>query len=170
MPFKKYIIFLIVLLCLILSISYLFNVISFDNIPLGMAVSTQIKNEKDVVVAAKNTVMNKKQTLLDFSKNNTCYWIRTTRNRTHYILEINEYEYLSNMKGCFGTPKSVKYMAFDYPILLRGIDCVCDNNNYLFEWKDDGLKISKPIKTQLRIRLGLTEFLEGLSNIFIKKG
>ena len=104
---------------------------------------SRMKKEFDIVLATQNSIMNNEKILFDIVKSNTCYWIKSTSNKTHYILEINKYEYLQDMKGCLGSPEDTKSLTFDRPISLRGINCLCDGNTYIFEGENNGLKISK---------------------------
>jgi len=140
---KKYLIILIILFGIVLSLSFLFTQETFIQIiKLGITGPSPIKIETDVVTATESSVQDKEKVLFDLSKENTCYWLRSTKNATNYLLEINEYEYFPDMKGCFGVPKDVIYIVVDHPLNLKGISCLCNDNAYQFEWKN-GLKIIK---------------------------
>jgi len=168
---KKYIILLVVLFVFAFSFYFLSkDLVSELDIHLGMfSITGNVERVTDINSAAKKSLVDNKLTLFDLKNKNTCYWFRSTRNQTHFILEINEYEYTPEMKGCFGNPKTVKYITFDKPINIRGINCLCDVDTYSFEWKDSGLKISKQVSIQRTLSLDITEWIQNLLKDFTKK-
>jgi len=143
---KKNFFLIVLILFLIFSLSLLFlNSTPVKDVLLGVTGFSPIKKEKDVALAAKNLIVDKEKVLVDLEKENVCYWFRSTRNKTNYLLEINEYEHPSGMEGCFGHLKSTRHIILDKPINLKGVTCLCSNNNYQLEW-EKGLKIIKSTK------------------------
>lgn len=142
MGYKRYLIFLVLLIMIIsLSLS-LTELTSISDVLLDVTGISPIKKEKDTILATESLITKKEKVQLNLEKENTCYWLKTVKNKTSYLLEISEYEYTSDMKGCFGYPKDVKYIILDKPLNLMGISCLCTGNDYDLEWKN-GLKITK---------------------------
>jgi len=94
-------------------------------------------------IALTDLMKTKEKLIFDIKENNTCYWIRPGRDENGYYLEIKEYQNSGKIKGCFGPVKNTKYIPVDHPTNIHGIDCICDGKIHQFDWKSDGLKISK---------------------------
>jgi len=164
MPYKKYIIILIVLLCLILSISYL---TPFNNIPLGMAVSSsQISRYTDVKSGLENLYKGNNKITLDMSKNDTCYWIIPGRDENGHFIEIREYG--KEYGACLGIPRNTTYVRINKKLDMLSQGCVC-NGTYVLEQSNGGLKISKQVSIQRRISLSISDWIQNLLKVFNKK-
>ncbi len=144
---KKFAIFLVVLLGLIFSISFFLTSSPIQHVPLSIFnILRRIRGEKPLtietdVISALNKLKDSNSILIEVTENETCYWIKPTRNKTHYLLEINKYK--STMGRCLGFLRGKSYVIVDKGInMIGGNSCICTDETYLLEWKKDGIKIT----------------------------
>jgi len=171
---KKYFLILIILILVFSSLFIITNVLTGYYSVTGYY--PNVEKKTNVESTLNSLIKGKERILLEFKQDNTCYWIRSTRNKTNFLLEIIEYENTENIKGCLGLEKKTSYVVIDSPINLYGKDCICDNEEYLLELETkiniNHLKISKSppqISTWQRVSIGVKEFFQNLVRIFTRR-
>lgn len=143
MGYKKYLIIIVVLIGLIFSLSFYFKLFSIQKIRFSITgLFSESITETDISSALKKLIDGEKQVILKIDDENKCYWISTTRKGRNYVLELNEYT--SKTGQCTGLPSSESEISLNSGIDIIGdTDCVCSGREYLLEWKQLGLKITR---------------------------
>lgn len=140
---KRTIISIIILIALIFSLSYLFpSSFLIQNIRrLGITgFFTSVKEENDLISAVNKLIEGRNELIVKIQQNNTCYWIKSTTNETHYILQINEYE---SSGVCLGFVKnSVSIGLHEWLNVFGDTSCLC-KGEYTLKMEAGGLRINK---------------------------
>ncbi|MCX6822209.1 MAG: hypothetical protein NTW30_05535 [Candidatus Aenigmarchaeota archaeon] len=168
MSYKKYAIFLIVLIGLVLFLSFLLtSMTSIHDVSLSISGRASVVTEKDVP-SAVNRFLKEKKVLFDVKNNNTCYWIIPGRDESGHFIEIQEFG--REFGDCIGVPRNSTQIRVDKKFDMYSQGCVC-KGSYTLEQMPSGLKVSKSsiVSTRQRLSLGLDNFIQSLSNIFTKK-
>jgi hypothetical protein len=141
--YKKHLIILVILMGLIFSLSFYFKLFSIQKIRFSITgLFSQSITETDISSALKKLIGGEKQVILKIAGENKCYWITTTRKGKNYVLELSEY--ISKTGQCIGLPSSESEIPLNSGIDIIGdTDCVCSGREYLLEWKEIGLKITR---------------------------
>ena len=143
MTYKKYFILFVVLIGLILSLSFLFKSIPIQKIRLSITgLFTQIRTESDITTAINKLTGGEEHILLKIAEEDKCYWVTSSMRRKNYVLEIREYH--STTEPCLGFPLGESEISLDHGINIIGdTDCLCGGREYLLEWGEIGLRITK---------------------------
>ncbi|MDI6826788.1 MAG: hypothetical protein QMD36_06465 [Candidatus Aenigmarchaeota archaeon] len=139
---KRTIIPIIILIVLIISISYLFSSsLLTQTIRLGITgFFKSVKEETSLISAINKLIEGEDEFLVKIQENNTCYWIKSTTNETHYILQINEYE---SPGVCEGFVKNSASIGLDQWLNVFGdTSCLC-KGEYILRMEVSGLRIKK---------------------------
>jgi hypothetical protein len=129
---------IIILIFLIFSLSYFF-ISSYQTIRLGITGYFKTVKEETNLIQAINKLIEGEDELVVKIQNNTCYWVKSTSNETHYILQINEYE----SSVCVGFVKNSMSIGLNRWVNVLGdTSCLC-NGEYILRMEAGNLKITK---------------------------
>jgi len=101
---------------------------------------TSVKEETDLISAVNKLIEGEDEFIVNIQENKTCYWIKSTTDENHYILQINEYESSIN---CVGFVKDRVTIRLNQWLNVFGdTSCLC-KGEYLLKMEAGGLSIKK---------------------------
>lgn len=103
-----------------------------------------VKTEDTMSSTVNSLIVGENKLSFDVTEGNTCYWIKSTMKKGKHFLEINEYENSNETRGCSGILKNTELLQVDHPVNIQGMDCICGDDPYHFEWVSERqLRITK---------------------------